>query len=54
MTVSITATPAERMTNNPIPSIGAQLRMDGGNYLYITPEVAKQWLPILAEIAGSK
>jgi hypothetical protein len=34
---------------------GAFLRMhDGATYIKITPEVAAQWLPVLAEIAAEK
>jgi hypothetical protein len=42
-------------TGNTIGSIGRQLRMDGigadFNHIYITPEVAQQWLTILEPIA---
>jgi hypothetical protein len=34
---------------------GAFLRMhDGAAYIKITPETARQWLPVIAEIAGEK
>jgi hypothetical protein len=52
MTVSITAAEVER-TANPLNHLGAQLRMDGDIYVYMTPEVAAQWLPVLEAIAGS-
>jgi hypothetical protein len=34
---------------------GAFLRMhDGATYIKISPETAKQWIPVLTEIAGEK
>lgn len=52
MTISITAHNVIREATPPVDGIGTQLRMGGGNYIYFTPEVATQWLPILTEIAN--
>ena len=54
MTVSITATPVKRMDRMGMASIGAQLRMDGEIYVYMTKEVAAQWLPIIQQIADEQ
>jgi hypothetical protein len=52
MTVSITALDVERVPKPPIDGVGIQLRMSSGNYIYFTPEVAAQWLPVLEAIAN--
>lgn len=53
--ISITATAIEPSHTNPIPHVGTQLRMAGGNYIYFTPEVARQWIGVLKTIAeGNK
>ena len=54
MTVSITATDVARMDQTPMLTIGAQLRMDGEIYVYMTKEVAAQWLPVLQQIADEQ
>ena len=37
------------------PDYGALLRMhDGATYISISPETARQWLPVLQTIAGEK
>lgn len=48
--ISITATAIEPSHTNPIPHVGTQYRMDGGNYIYFTDEVAKQWISVLETI----
>lgn len=54
MTVSITATDVVRIERNPLPDLGAQLRMDGDVFVYITKETAAQWLPVLESIINEK
>lgn len=51
MTISITALDVERVPKPPIDGVGIQLRMGPGNYIYFSPETAKQWIPVLTEIA---
>lgn len=51
MTISITATDIERSPNPPISGVGIQLRMGGGNFIYFTPEIARQWIGVLETIA---
>lgn len=39
-------------TSRPLhPLIGQQVRMSDDLYFHITPEVAAQWLPVIANIA---
>ena len=49
---------AGHLTPTPTPPsvlLGQQFQMDGSPVLlYITPEVAKQWLTVLKTIAGEK
>jgi len=53
--VSIEAGHLKPTITPPSPALGKQVEMDGSNVLlYITPEVAKQWLTILETIAGEK
>ena len=50
--VSIEAGHLKPTITPPSPALGKQVEMDGSNVLlYITPEVAKQWLTVLARIA---
>lgn len=56
VSVSLVAGPLH-ITGSAEGTIGAQLIMDGltpGSYLYVTPEVAEQWLPVIQQIAGEK
>ena len=44
-----------RDTGKSVVGFGQQLSMaDTSVMLYITPEVAQQWLPVIAQIAGEK
>jgi len=53
--VSIEAGYLKPTVTPPSPALGKQVEMDGSNVLlYITPEVAKQWLAVLKTIAGEK
>ena len=53
--VSIEAGHLKPTITPPSPALGKQVEMDGSNVLlYITPEVAKQWLTVLETIAGEK
>ena len=54
MTISIEALDVERVPKTPIPGVGIQCRMGPGNFIYFTPEIAKQWIPVLTEIANEK
>ena len=50
--VSIEAGHLKPTITPPSPQLGKQVEMDGSNVLlYITPEVAKQWLTVLKTIA---
>jgi len=53
VSVSIIAGPIERRPGT--SSFGSLVRMGDGNiYLQITPETAKQWLPVITEISESE
>ncbi|WP_168709302.1 hypothetical protein [Arthrobacter sp. PAMC25564] len=54
MTISITATPIERVHASPIADFGVMLRMGGGNYIYFTHELAAQWVEVLQTIATNE
>ena len=54
MSVSIIASDITQAANAPIYGVGKQCRMADGNYIHFTPEVAKQWLPTITEIANEK
>lgn len=42
-------------TGNVGPLIGHQVNMTGSDIrIYITPEIARQWLPVLAQIAAAE
>jgi len=52
--IAVTASPVTLIHRDPLMTVGAQLRMDDGNYVYMTPEVAAQWLPVLTDIATNE
>jgi len=54
VSVSITAG-AIQSHNPPIDDRRShQLRINSTSFIHFTPDVAAQWLPVLAEIAGDK
>jgi hypothetical protein len=54
MRVLVVAGPIELSVHPAQPLSGKQVLMgNSGLSLHITPEVAKQWLPVIAEIAGN-
>ncbi len=53
VTVSIYAGPITA-TGNSAGVAGQQVRVSEAVYLYFTPEVAAQWLPVIESIANEK
>ncbi len=55
LSVSILAGPIELADRPPNPDVGQMVLMGfSGFYFHITPEIAKQWVPVLETIAGEK
>lgn len=55
LSVSVLAGPIELADRGPDPKVGQMVLMGfSGFYFHITPEIAKQWLPVLETIAGEK
>lgn len=55
ITAAIQAGHISKTSNPPGPKIGQQVSMAGATtYIYITPEVARQWLPVIQQIAEEK
>ena len=52
LSVSILAGPIELADRPPNPDVGQMVLMGvSGFYFHITPEIAKQWVPVIASIA---
>jgi len=52
LSVSILAGPIQLADRPPNPEIGQMVLMGvSGFYFHITPEIAKQWVPVIASIA---
>jgi hypothetical protein len=55
LSVSILAGPIKLADRVPDPKVGQMVLMGfSGFYFHITPEIAKQWVPVLEQIAGEK
>jgi len=55
LSVSILAGPIELADRPPNPTVGQMVLMGTtGFYFHITKDVAAQWLPVIASIAGEK
>lgn len=55
ITATINAGHISKTSTPPSPKIGQQLQMNGATiHIYITPEVARQWVGVLETIAEGK
>jgi hypothetical protein len=55
LSVSVLAGPIELADRPADPKVGQMVLMGfSGFYFHITPEIAKQWVPVLEQIAGEK
>jgi len=55
LSVSILAGPIELADRPPNPDVGQMVLMGvSGFYFHITPEIAQQWVPVIASIAAGE